>query len=84
MATFEPERFDVGADRLGHAQAVQRQTATPTHGPAAMADRRSPRWPRVRAVHVGDMRLVVHLRSTDVYRRRVLDYALFFGVAVEP
>ena len=36
------------------------------------------------AVEVGDVGLVVDARPADVHRRRVLDDAFFFGVAVEP
>jgi hypothetical protein len=40
MATLEPECFDVGADRFGHAQPVSTPAVRPTHDRVAMTERR--------------------------------------------
>jgi hypothetical protein len=40
MSAFEPERFDVGADRFARRAARSMPAATPGRGPAAMTDRR--------------------------------------------
>ena len=84
MPAFLAQRLDVGADRLGHPQPIQRQQ----RHQGVIAWRRQASGDQDRAelvaVEVGDMGLVVDPWPADVHRRRVLDHAFFFGVAVEP
>ena len=80
---FEAERFDVGAERFGDTQAVDRQQGDER----VLARRGQPgsdeEGADLVAVQAGGVRLVVQARPANMGRRRPLEQAFLFGVAVE-
>ena len=83
VAPFEAERLDVGAERFGDPQPVDRQQGDER----VLAGRGQPgsdeEGADLVAVQAGGVRLVVQAGPADMRRRRPLEQALLFGVAVE-
>jgi hypothetical protein len=83
VAAFESERFDVGAERFGHAQAVDREQrherVLAGRGEAGCDEQRAD----LVAIQADGMGLVVEPRATNVHRGRSLEKSFLLGVAVE-
>ena len=77
MAAFEAELFDVGADRFGDPQPVERQQAEQRMVTGAAEPGGDEHGADLVAVQAGRVRLVVEARSADVHRGRDRDQAFF-------
>ena len=80
---FEAERFDVGTERFGDSEAVDRQQADEGVLPRRGQPSSHEEGADLVAIQAGGMRLVVQSGPADMGRRRPLEQALLFGVAVE-
>ena len=83
VAAFETELFDVGADRFGHPQAVEREQAEQRMVAGVAEPGGDEHGADLVAVEAGGVRLVVEARAAHVHRGRHRDEAFLFGVAVE-
>jgi hypothetical protein len=84
MAPLETEGFDLGAERLGDAQAVdgeQRHQRMLTRGGEAGRDEERS---DLVAIQPGRVRLVVQARAANMGRRGALEEPLMLDVSVEP
>jgi hypothetical protein len=84
MPPLQAERVDVGADRLGHAQPVQRKQRHQCMIPRRREAGGDQHGAELVAIEVGDLGLVVNPWPTDVHCRRMFDGTFVLGVAVEP
>ena len=83
VATFEAERFDVGAERLGDPQAVEGEKRDQGVVPGRRETGGDQQRAEFVAVKAGGVRLVVEPRPTDVDGRGVIDEPFFLGVTEE-
>jgi hypothetical protein len=83
VPAFEAESFDIGADRLGDPQPIQRQQAHErviTGTAQSGSDQHGAHLVAVQPNRVG---LVVKTRPPDMHRRRDADEAFMLGVPIE-
>jgi hypothetical protein len=83
VPALEPEVLDVGAESLGHPQAVEGQQADQRVIPSAGQPGGHQHGADLVAIETGGVGLVVQAGSTHMRRRRDRDQAFLFGVAVE-
>jgi hypothetical protein len=83
VAAFQAEPFDVGPDRLGHSQSIQRQQRDQrvlTRTGEACSDEHRP---TLITIETGGVGLVVQAWPADMHRRRSLEQSFLDGVAVQ-